>query len=373
MGNGRSRTVSYETNKLLSMGSIYDPINIGEEDYAMPLPLEIQEIYNAYRDKGRIETIGNKDFTFSKEQFIKELKDLGIKYGGANRELLDAINHPENLEFNFKETLPTKYLTRQYNLISNMEAIKSVTTEFKKATGKKLIDTVQFVKRINNDKNESTLIIGLTVRDTDRTHHIFLTELVLTMNTKYYENNNNHTAIPILSQGVITHELGHAVLNTISLSPVYKHLTDQHFKKIKKYGAVSVYGTVNEEENFAESFSLYVHGVEKTNLGDKGYQDFKKLMINTKMSGMFGIVKDLPEKVSSHYSKAKKTITKPKPTTLNLPSLNFSGGNVTIKMGGVIKNFTLTPARKKRGFFTVTIDGKKYKVDVSTKQIIEMG
>lgn len=360
MGNGRSRS-TYSINKTLVAGSIYDPSDTVEEARKMPYPDEIYKIYSAHKfDSRKME--GDKSFAFYSSSFINSMEDADIAYGTV-WQVNTVLQNPRTLNIDFSNDNREKI----FNLAVNAEIVKKITKEYSKQLGHKLLHGIKFVEEINVGMGTA----GALCAEVAGENYIILSKLTLENSVKNFVGNGNFNAVPVQSIGMVTHELGHAIQNNLSLkSDVYEQRITNFFSKTQDLGTVSIYATASNEEKFAETFSLYASGVEKTNLGNESYQHFKKLMKDVKLESMFGIVKNVSKDiVKKHTAKSNKTST----SKSFLPKVHSSGDRILVVKGDTIRSFTATPARKKRGFFTVTIDGKKYKVDVSTKQIIEMG
>ena len=182
------------------------------------------------------------------------------------------------------------------------------------------------------------------------------------------------------------HEFGHAVYFSLIHDPKALPKLNSYIKKYKteKYKAVSIYGTVSITENSAESFALYSWGEETSSYGNKGYQDFKRLMKEVKLDYMYGKVKPKTiynkvkpltrgKKVFSDVKEVKK-ITPPlaPPRVARSFGLEIMGDKIVMFDGNKRYNATITSARKKRGYMTKTIGNVTYKINVKTGEFEEI-
>ena len=252
MGSGRSR-VSSSPNIQYTIGR---KSNTTSND-GTPI-LSDEEYKRLSKTISSLVRESDKDFDSS---LISSLKKRGIKVNILGGNLLNEFGKTNGVN----ESLFV--LSRLLEVSDGLVTGKLNSVTIGKVRGDSVLGRFEWTKWSS----------GATIRDI----HIYYKALERSTESKNNYNivnffNNKGKGVNSLSTPA--HEFGHFVDDSyrdfLGNRLSHKILADPKARK----QAVSMYGNKNEREAFAEAFALYCFGVEKTNLGNPYYQEFKRVM-----------------------------------------------------------------------------------------------
>ena len=285
----------------------------------------------------------------------------------------------------------------------------------KKSYGKAVsFYSTKVVKNLNNlinltktqypeiaEEVKNGLVMGERTGNNNAYYNPSAKNITLSLNTLSMPSRSGFS-IPSASGGavdVVTHEFGHALHQTLTnaykRSPAVASAFDKHGKIFQlnqdspsSLQAVSTYGNMNKAEAFAEAFTLYTLGGNPT-MGKEYFALFNTLMKDLNLEHLRGIYSTTSTTAgaSKNSTSTSSTLTMadfiaqqskapvtakpsmPEPITKQKDSIDIVK---TFKktLNGKTVSVQVKPSDVERGYVVKTINGKRYKIDVETQNIL---